>query len=300
MLYTVELPESARSLIYNGKYKYVVSASSPASALALAKADESEDLDAVWDNAVVTEIAPDLEGIEFELAVGATGTVTVTAASGDTFADVAADLVAELAAFAGTPFINPSWTLDTPYSGKLVIDDGTGGIGTDAITMTVTAADGTTDLTSLFVGDVIDSGAGLSNEIGLDLEDYEFTVQVGAAAPVTYVGIAGDVLGDIGLAMEGALNAVGGTPYTATWTSEGPLYGNLEVDDGSGGVGDQALTVTVTNPAAVDVTASIAGTVVDSGAAGDALSVDLQAGIVTTTSPLSIRLSLGTDESVID
>lgn len=263
MLYTVELPESARSLVYDGKYKYIVSASSSASALALVKAKESDDLDAIWDNATVTEIAPDLEGVTFELVVGTTGTVSVEAASGDTFADVAADLVTALEEYAGTPFTNPSWTLDTPYSGKLIVDDGTGGIGSEEVTLTVTAADGETDLTSLFVGDVVDESSGLDNQIGVDLEGYVFSAQVGSDDPVTYEGVEGDTLDDIGTGLETALNAVGGTPYSATWTLEGPLYGHLEVDDGTGSIGDSALTVGVTDPAEADVSSSFVGTTID-------------------------------------
>lgn len=263
MIYTVELPEGARSLVYDGKTKFVVSASSSASALALAKAASSADLDAVWDNADVTEIAPDLEGVTFELVVGNTGTVEVVAAEGDTFADVAAALVTALEKYAGTPFTNPSWTLDTPYSGKLIVDDGTGGIGSEEVTLTVTAADGETDLTSLFVGDVVDESAGLDNQISVDLEGYVFSVQVGSDDAVTYKGVKGDTLDDVGTGLKTALNAVAGKPYSATWTLEGPLYGHLEVDDGTGSIGDSALTVGVTDPAKADVSSSFVGTTID-------------------------------------
>jgi hypothetical protein len=301
MIYTVELPEGARSLVYDGKTKFVVSASSSASALALAKAASSADLDAVWDNADVTEIAPDLEGVTFELVVGTTGTVEVVAAEGDTFADVAADLVTALEKYAGTPFTNPSWTLDTPYSGKLIVDDGTGGIGSEEVTLTVTAADGETDLTSLFVGDVVDEDAGLDNQVTLDLTGYTFTLNVGATGEVVVVAGAGDTIDDVGADLVTALGAVDGTPYkNPSWTSQGDLYGTLLVDDGSGSIGNLELSLSVLDADKADVTTNFKGRVVDQGVAAGTVVLDLMAGVLTTTSPLSLRLSIGTDDVVLD
>jgi len=112
---------------------------------------------------------------------------------------------------------------------------------------------------------------------------------------------AGDVLADVGADLVTALAAIGGTPYkNPAWTDAGALYGELLLDDGSGTLGDLEISLEVLDAATTDVTASFQGTEIDSGAAGDILQLGLCAGILTTTSPLSLRLSLGTDEVVID
>lgn len=121
MLYQIELPAGARTLLHDKVTTYMVEAVDAAAALALVKADRSDDNDNVWDNAVATEIGQDLEGITFAIATDSpVVSVEYTGLAEDTWEEVGTALAALLVS-AG--YTGASWTKDAvnEISGELII-----------------------------------------------------------------------------------------------------------------------------------------------------------------------------------
>jgi len=158
--YHVALPAGAKGTLVEGKDKCIVSAETAAEALLAAKAYMHLPSDAAWAAATATALAhvTDLEGWRARITVSTGGaaveTVTVTAASGDDFDDIGADLVTALNA---TDTIgNASYS--TPNLTIAAIADG---IGDHAVTVQflppVTWDDPTVVFGSLF-GTVVDEG----------------------------------------------------------------------------------------------------------------------------------------------
>ena len=163
-IYTIALPASARTLIHDGIISHVVEGGSSAEALVAVKALYSTDLDVVWDQATITTLAQDLEGVVFTITVDAASANEVfayTGLAGDDWEDVATalEVLAEVT-------YTSSWTPDTVADKHGIMVVATGG-GTDDVgdkTMTATAVGpNSEDLSALFFGDITSEGASNAN-----------------------------------------------------------------------------------------------------------------------------------------
>lgn len=158
-IYTVSLPESAKTLVHDGVNEIVVEAVSSAEALTAAKAVSTVDNDVVWDNATVTALVQDLEGVVFTVTVDPAGSPEVFAYTGladDTWADVgtALEVLAEVT-------YTSSWTPEATHGkvGTLLVATGSGtdDLGDKVLTATAVGPN-SEDLTALFFANIVDEG----------------------------------------------------------------------------------------------------------------------------------------------
>lgn len=154
--YHVALPETAKSLIQNGKDKCIVSAESSAEAILAAKAYMNLPSDEAWAAATVTALAhvTDLEGWRVNINIADTSgdtveDVTVTATSGDGFDEIGALLVTALNAtdsISGAAYSTPTLTV--------AAGSGTDNLGDHTVTCTflppTTWDDPTIEFSSIF------------------------------------------------------------------------------------------------------------------------------------------------------
>lgn len=120
-IYHVQLPESAKTFLREGKDAAVVVAESAADAKQVMKAYLGLPSDSAWAAATVTEITEgtDLENWRARVTIKDTGgtvveEVTVTAASGDDFDNIGGDLATALnatASIAGAAYSTPNLTV---------------------------------------------------------------------------------------------------------------------------------------------------------------------------------------------
>lgn len=114
-------------------------------------------------------------------------------------------------------------------------------------------------------------GAGLVAALNSaqDLEGYLFEITLGAIE-VDYTGLAGDTIDDVAAELVTALNAtaINGAAYTAGTQT-------LTVAAAGDALGDEELVFTVTAPDSEDATELFAGTIVDQGLEGDAVTIVL-------------------------
>lgn len=156
-IYTIALPASARTLIHDGIISHVVEGGSSAEALVAVKALYSIDLDVVWDQATITTLAQDLEGVVFTVTVDPGGTPEVyayTGLAGDTWADVgtALEVLCEVDN-------TSSWTPEATHGkvGTLEISDIADGKGDKVVTATAIGPNAEV-LTALFFANITDEG----------------------------------------------------------------------------------------------------------------------------------------------
>lgn len=159
-IYTVVLPAGARTIKFDGIDSHVVEAGSSAEALVAVKAVSSKDMDVVWDQATITLLVQDLEGVVFTIIVDALGssqTFEYTGLEDDTWEEVAA----ALEVLAEVPYTS-SWTPDTVADkhGILLVATGSAvdDLGDKTMTATAVGPDGE-DLSSLFFGDITSEGS---------------------------------------------------------------------------------------------------------------------------------------------
>jgi len=159
MIYTITLPEGAKSLLHDGITQHVVEAGSSAEALTAVKAISSEDLNVVWDQATITEKVQDLEGVVFTITVDPAGTPAVfayTGLAGDTWDDVATalEVLCEVT-------YTSSWTPEATHGkvGTLLIATGSGtdDVGDKVVTATAIGPNGEV-LTDKFFANIVDDG----------------------------------------------------------------------------------------------------------------------------------------------
>lgn len=157
--FTVVLPESAKSIVHDGVTQHVVEAASSAEALVAVKAVSTRDMDVVWDNATITELVQDLEGVVFTITVDPAGTPAVFAYTGladDTWNDVATalEVLCEVS-------YTSSWTPEATHGkvGTLLIATGSGtdNLGDKAVTATAVGPNAE-DLTASFFANIVDEG----------------------------------------------------------------------------------------------------------------------------------------------
>lgn len=163
-LYRIALPAGAKSIVHDGIVEHVVEAGSSAEALVAVKAVSTKDMDVVWDQATITNLVQDLEGVVFTIIVDAAGTpatFTYTGLSGDTWADVAIAL--ELLCEAT---YTSSWTPEATHGkvGTLLVATGSGTDDKGDKTMTATAVGPNAEaLSALFFGNIVSEGASTDN-----------------------------------------------------------------------------------------------------------------------------------------
>jgi hypothetical protein len=161
-IFRVTLPAGSRTLEFDRVKEHIVEAEFAADALIAVKAVSTQDLDAIWDSATITEISPDFEDFVFTVTVDALGTpavVTYTAVPGDTWTSIGARLAQDLIddeSFAST------WTINSPHAkyGVLVVAAGTGvdDLGDKTLDVSAVAPNGL-DLSSAFFSRIIEEGA---------------------------------------------------------------------------------------------------------------------------------------------
>jgi len=170
-IYTIVLPAGAKSILHDGVTQHVVEAGSSAEALVAVKAVSSKDMDVVWDQATITTLVQDLEGVVFTITV-AEGTPEVFAYTGladDTWEEVgtALEVLCEV------PYTS-AWTPDSAADKHGVLLIATGG-GTDdlgdmVVTVSAIGPNGEV-LTDLFFGDLTSEGASNANLEAIILAD---------------------------------------------------------------------------------------------------------------------------------
>jgi hypothetical protein len=157
--YKIALPATARTIRFDGLTEHIVEDISSAAALLQVKAVSSKDMDVVWDQAVITEIVQDMEGVVFTLTVDALGTPAVFAYTGlaeDTWADVgtALEVLCEVD-------YTSSWTPEATHGkvGTLLVATGSGtdDIGDKTLAATAVGPNGE-DLTALFFANIVSEG----------------------------------------------------------------------------------------------------------------------------------------------
>lgn len=256
-LYKFTIPDTAKTLVYDGKTIAFVDAVSEAAALVLLKAAESGDNNIVWDNATATVVGQDLEGAVFTVTVDAPAlSVSYTAVSGDEWTDVGDALAALLVAEG----MHSTWTANATYGtlyGTLIIADGNANAAVESVEI-VAGGTGYTAADTLTVA----VGAGTS------ATDATLTVDIVAAGVVTAVSITG--AGDYSVFPANPVGVTGGmggndATFNITWDAEQPGAGNV--------------TITAVDAAGNDISATSVDNVVDAGAATADLSVDILATI---------------------
>ena len=159
-IYTVTLPDSAKTILHDGVSQHIVEAASSAEALVAVKAVSSKDMDVVWDQATVTALVQDLEGGVFTITVDALGANEVCAYTGladDTWDDVATalEVLAEVT-------YTSSWTPEANDGlvGTLLVATGSGtdDVGDKTMTATAVGPNGE-DLTASFFGTLVSEGS---------------------------------------------------------------------------------------------------------------------------------------------
>lgn len=163
-IFTVILPDSAKTILHDGVSQHIVEAASSAEALVAVKAVSSKDMNVVWDQATITELVQDLEGVVFTITVDAASANEVFAYTG--LADDTWEEVAEALEVLAEVTYTSSWTPDTVADKHGIMVVATGG-GTDDVgdkTMTATAIGPNGEvLTALFFGDITSEGASNAN-----------------------------------------------------------------------------------------------------------------------------------------
>jgi len=123
-IYTVILPATAQSVLHDGITQHIVEAASSAEALVAVKAVSTADMNVVWDQATVTALVQNLEGVVFTITVaeGTPEVMTYTGVADDLWSDVATALQTAC----NVPYTS-TWTAETEVglSGTLKIADGT-------------------------------------------------------------------------------------------------------------------------------------------------------------------------------
>jgi hypothetical protein len=159
-IYRISLPASARSILHDGVAEHLVEAGSSAEALVAVKAVSSKDMDVVWDQATITLLVQDLEGVVFTITVDAAGAnevFTYTGLADDTWEEVAEalEVLAEVT-------YTSSWTPDTVANkhGILLVATGSGTDDVGDKTMTATAVGPNSEaLSALFFGTITSEGS---------------------------------------------------------------------------------------------------------------------------------------------
>ncbi len=163
-IYTITLPAGAKSILHDGITQHVVEGASSAEALVAVKAVSSADMNVVWDQATITTLVQDLEGVVFTLTVDAAGAnevFTYTGLADDTWEEVATalEVLAEVT-------YTSSWTPDTVADkhGVMVVATGGGAddVGDKTLTATAVGANAE-DLSASFFGTITSEGASNAN-----------------------------------------------------------------------------------------------------------------------------------------
>lgn len=156
-IYRIALPTSAKSVLHDGVAEHVVEAASSAEALVAVKAVSTKDMNVVWDQATITELVQDLEGVVFTVTVDPAGTPVVfayTGLAGDTWADVgtALEVLCEVT-------YTSSWTPEVTHGkvGTLEIAAIGDAVGDKAVTATAIGPNGEV-LTAKFFANIVDEG----------------------------------------------------------------------------------------------------------------------------------------------
>lgn len=162
--YRVSLPAEAQTVLHDGITEHIVEAVNSTEALTAVKAVSTEDMDVVWDQATVTLLTQDLEGVVFTITVDPAGTpevFTYTGVSGDGWEEVATAL--ELLCEAT---YTSSWTPEATHNlyGTLLIATGSGtdDVGDLAVTATAIGPNGEA-LTNEFFQNIVDEGLATAN-----------------------------------------------------------------------------------------------------------------------------------------
>ena len=163
-IYRVALPATARSILHDGVAEHLVEAGSTAEALVAVKAVSSKDMNVVWDQATITDLVQDLEGVVFTVTVDALGANEVfayTGLAGDTWEEVATalEVLAEVT-------YTSSWTPDAVADkhGVMVVATGSGTDDVGDKTMTATAIGPNGEvLSAKFFGTITSEGASNAN-----------------------------------------------------------------------------------------------------------------------------------------
>lgn len=253
-LFTIALPATAKTLVHDGIDSIVVEATDSAAALVLAKAARANDKDSVWDNATITEVPQDLEGLVFDVTYATGPVISYTAIAADTWEDVGAALAA-LFVTAGTVATYVTDTVNG-VAGTLIVALGNAIraiVGTPAIVAggtgytaadTLTVVGGTSSTAATITVDTV-SGGVVTGITVLDAGAY-------SVLPANPVGVTGGTGGN-------------DATFTVAWTP-------------ADNKGDKAITATVVDAAANDVTAEHFSNEVESGVATANLSLDILSG----------------------
>ena len=156
-LYKVSLPAAARSILHDGVAEHIVEDISSAAALIQVKAVSSKDMDVVWDQATITEIVQDMEGVVFTIIVDALGAdeqFIYTGLAGDTWEDVgtALEVLCEVT-------YTSAWTPEAVHGkvGTLEVAAIGDSVGDKTLTATAVGPNGEA-LTALFFGNIVSEG----------------------------------------------------------------------------------------------------------------------------------------------
>lgn len=156
-IYRIALPAAAKSILHDGVVEHVVEAASSAEALVAVKAVSTKDMNVVWDQATITELVQDLEGVVFTITVDPGGTPSVYAYTGladDTWADVgtALEVLCEVDN-------TSSWTPEATHGkvGTLEISDIADNKGDKVVTATAIGPNAEV-LTAKFFANITDEG----------------------------------------------------------------------------------------------------------------------------------------------
>ncbi|MBW2636050.1 MAG: hypothetical protein JRC86_00745 [Deltaproteobacteria bacterium] len=265
MLYKFTMPVTARTLTYDGKTTAFVHAASEAAALVLLKAENTQDNNVVWDNAVAVVIdsgqqTESLEGCEFNVVVDAPALdVTYIAVANDTFEQVGEGLAILL----GLEGMHATFDLDSTHAtlfGVLTIATGNANAAIESIDEIV---DGGTGYTALDTLTVVGGTSATAATLTVDSVDSQV---------VDGISIAG--AGDYSVLPANPVGVTGGTggddaTFNIIWDAEQPGAG--------------AVVVAAEDQNGVDITALSMDHIVDEGAATANLTVDI---IATIPSPV--------------
>ena len=266
MLYSVSIPASARSLLYDGITTMIVEAVSSAAALVLVKAARSNDRDFIWDNATITAIPQNLLGVTFSIATSGGISVEYIGVADDTWEEVAVAL-RDLLIVEG---LTSTWVVESvnEIAGTLIIALGNAVIAIDTPTL-ANAGHG------YEVSDVLTVVGGTSTTAAT------VTVStVDAIGAVTGVTITEPGVYTTAPANDAATSGGGGTGCTLTLTWGDILLSAVSAAQGTGYVVDDILTLTggtVTTDATVRA-ATIGGS-------GEVLTVTIETAGDYTTAP---------------
>lgn len=266
MLFSVIVPAAARTLLYDGITTMIVEAVNSAAALALVKAEKSDDNDVIWDNATITAIPQNLLGVTFSIATSGGISVSYTGIADDTWEEVAVALQ-NLLVVEG---LVATWTVESvnEIAGTLVIALGNAAITVDTPTLS-DAGHG------YEVSDVLTVIGGTSTTAATVTVSTVDAIGAVTGITITEPGVYTTAPGN-----DAATSGGGGTGCTLTLTWGDILLSAVSATQGTGYSVDDILTLvggTVTTAATVRV-ATIGG-------GGEVTSVTVETAGDYTTAP---------------